>query len=790
MKSEIKGNKPQSLFDLAFPAVLLDKKATIIDCNECFLKLVAFPKNKIIASNLRDVFQHKNIAFPLTNLTDAAEFETTIPLGQDKLQANYKWTLTKVKNSKEEMFTLLGVNSEMVSSLENKDTITQSIIDQLPHHYIFWKDKNSVYLGCNHNLATAIGLQSSDEIVGKTDYDLPTTKEQSDTYREDDRWVIETGNPKLNIEETQTLSDGQTRILSTNKTPLRNKAGEIYGVLAIYSDITRQKELEQSLEEAKNKAEAASLAKTEFIANMSHDIRTPLSGVVGMSELLEEIAINEQQKEYAQSINQCAEQLLSLLNGILDVVSADNVNENDIHIENFELKNCLQSLIDLERPSTSLKGLFLNLDIDKRTPVFLFSDRTKIHRILLNLLGNAIKFTKEGGVTIQVDCMKKEKEFTTLRFSVKDTGIGIAQDKLKKVFQRFYRVEASYKGVYTGHGLGLHIAQVYAKLLGSKINVESEEGKGTTFYFDLKCKIGGNPNRDRKEAENLDVKVQNKKTKITNETTSTNAPTILLVEDNAIALKMAEIFALRAGFQLSTAIDGTTALTLVKKNNFSLIVTDIGLPDISGLQLTQLIREWEMQENKKSIPIIGLTAHVGDEAKEECIQAGMNDVFSKPVNLEMMQTIKQYLHPEESSDKNSSDVPLLGADLPNTEKELFAIEQYPLIDMKSGIQNSGNEELLKQMLLLMGNQELPKDVEALKNSYKTKDWNAVEKIAHKMKGGAIYIGTIRMKFACQFLERYIKAGNVTLREPLYEQLLKVVEETVAAINATASPIIS
>jgi len=301
---------------------------------------------------------------------------------------------------------------------------------------------------------------------------------------------MKSGEPKLNIEETQTLSDGNTRILSTNKTPLIDEHGNVYGVLAIYSDITERKNLERSLENAKNMAEAASRAKSEFIANMSHDLRTPLAGIVGMSELLQGDVDNQKQKQYAAWVNESGEQLLGLLNGILDVVSADNIKENDIQEETFELVQCLQDLIRLEIPSAQLKGLSLKTKIAPDVPPYLHTDRTKLHRILLNLLGNAIKFTENGEITIEVDTLNTSDGRVHLQFRVNDTGIGIPDHLQDKVFDRFYRVNPSHKGVYSGHGIGLHIAQSYVKLLGGEIKLHSQDNVGTTFYFDLNLKIG------------------------------------------------------------------------------------------------------------------------------------------------------------------------------------------------------------------------------------------------------------------------------------------------------------
>lgn len=777
------------------PSILLSPTGAVLDCNEAFLYLFSLEREGLIGQNFFSICDEHKIIPPITDLTNISEPQESKTIvfktGHNKLLQTIQWSIAPIRSGQyKNCIFFLGFNiTEFISSAAKEANIIKSIIDQLPNHYIFWKDKNSTYLGCNQLLASAVGLQSSSEIVGKTDYDLPTSKEQSEAYRADDQIVMLSGQPKLNIEETQTLTDGNTRILSTNKTPLIDDHGNVYGVLAIYSDITERKNLERSLENAKNMAEAASRAKSEFIANMSHDLRTPLSGIVGMSELLQGDVDKRQQKQYAEWINESGEQLLGLLNGILDVVSADNIKENDIQEETFDLAQCLQDLIRLEIPSAELKGISLRTNLDANVPTYIHSDRTKLHRTLLNLLGNAIKFTEKGSITIEVQVIEKNPERAFLQFRVVDTGIGIPTDLQDKVFDRFYRVNPSHKGVYSGHGIGLHIAQSYVKLLGGEIKVKSKEGEGTSFYFDLNLKVG-----DESQARSS-ASAQGKKSKTTDGklspslqlSLSPDAPKILLVEDNGIALKMIEVLATHLGCNYTSVKDGEKALRLAKSSNFDLIITDIGLPGISGHRLTHLIREWEYTTRKPATPIIGLSAHVNEEIKEECYLSGMNEVLTKPINLKRFQTLlTQFVEPGEKDRSaliSSSDTAVkLGLDLTDTEEELFQLEQYPLLEIDTAIQNIGDEELLRQMLEILLHQEIPNDLVALEKAHLQEDWDAIEKVAHKMKGGAIYVGTTRMKYACQYLERYHKAGYSNVLEPLYQQLITVVSHTAPHIE--------
>ena len=673
-----------------------------------------------------------------------------------------------------------GLVSKLIN--ENRYWLGHGFIDDLINQLptaIFWKNTASVFLGCNQHFAHYAGLQSPQDIIGKTDYDMPWGLHDASRYRNDDQTIIHNQQSQLGVEETLTLSNGKSLTLLTNRIPLFAKNRTVIGLFGMFQDISARKEIELSLENAKNLAETANHAKSEFIANMSHDIRTPLNGIIGMSQLLTEELQNPLHQQYAQWLNESGQQLLTLLNGILEVVSNKNVHELTLREETFNLRNFIQDLVTLEYPSVKLKHLDLQIDIDNAIPRYIVSDKTKLHRILLNLIGNAIKFTNNGHIAIEIKLLAMSNGQAHLLFRVVDTGIGIPNSLQKNVFDRFFRVNPSYKGIYNGQGVGLHIAQLYVQSLGGNIYLSSQEGVGTTFYFDLSFKIGHQP------IESETIKVTSTSIKHL-EYQSDHAPLILLIEDNRIALRIAETIASKVGCRYVTAINGEDALALVKTMDFDLIITDIGLPGISGEEFTRQIRQWEALHHKKPIPILGLTAHVQAVAKAECLLSGMNEIFTKPLDLNTMQSIiSQYISPTQIENNNS--LPLngsspLGQDLPNIEKELFELDEFPLLDVNHAFENIGNEALLREMLQLMVEKAIPDDAEAIKKAHAANDWDLVEKLAHKMKGGALYCGTIRMQHACQYLERYRKAGHTAALNVLYEQLIGVVEKTKAPIR--------
>ena len=634
----------------------------------------------------------------------------------------------------------------------------------MPGH-VYWKNKEGVYLGCNIRQANSLGFQFSHEVVNKTDFDLPWGGNKAEVFRKNDLHIMATGHTEI-IEE-ESLVDGSSAVVLSHKSPMRNKHGEITGVLGISIDISDLKKTEEALTIAKEHAEAAHRAKVEFIANMSHDIRTPLSGVVGMSHLLEERLSQPDNKQFARWINQSGEQLLGLLNSIMDVVSVQNVTEHDIKYGVFNLRECINDLVQLERPTTELKNIELNVEIDEMAPEYIVTDRAKLHRVLLNLLGNAIKFTQEGYIKMDVKLVDFHEEKAHIQFQVIDTGIGIQLEYQDKVFDRFFRVSSSYDGVYTGYGVGLHIAQSYVKLLGGDIKFTSQPGLGTTFYFDLLVSVPKNEqelNTEKQVNPPLGV------------ITRAKAPHLLLVEDNAIALRMVELIADQAGCVYRSAVNGEDALVLAKSMHFDLILTDIGLPGMSGYQLTRSIREWETSQHKSTLPIVGLTAHAN--AKGQCLDAGMNDVYCKPINLDVMESIL-YQYINDAGVEGILNEPMNG--LPDLDSQLFQLDPFPLLDIEHAVQRIGNKTILMEMLHLMAKQEIPNDEQALQEAYALGNWATIEKLAHKMKGGAVYCGTFKMQYACQYLERYRKSGRTELLEQLYQQLLGVLNETKQAI---------
>ncbi|KTD29681.1 ATP-binding protein [Legionella maceachernii] len=718
-------------------------------------------------------------------------------LGIEKSYLTYRIPL---KNKGSEIVGLLGISFDVTEFkkvfMQQLHTL-EHIIAMMPGN-VYWVNKENVYQGCNDNQAKLSGLISRKEIIGKRNVDLPWNLKAGALPNELDAIntnVMETGEVIV-VEEPATLSDGSQLMYLSTKAPIRNEKEDIIGMVGISVDITDRKEMEINLREAMIAAQAASRAKSEFIANISHDLRTPLTGVVTMADDLKDRLIGLGGEQEAKWLHNSGVQLLEFCNNILDSVSADNYTEQDLKEECFDLRQLIQAVGNLEMPMIKSKGLNFISNVDPNSPSYIVKDEAKLYRILLNLLGNAIKFTENGNVSIDVNLIEQDDNNVTLKFCVTDTGIGIKSELQDQIFDRFFRADPSYKGVYKGNGLGLYIAQKYVQLLGGeRIYLESEEGKGSRFFFALSFKLGeqkdavqivSEQDQRPQQVGQISSNVPKTSQSIEDSTLSDDTPLLLLIEDNKPALLGLQSMVKRAGCRFKSAEDGEKAVELAKTHHFDLIISDIGLPGISGIEATKAIRAWENENHKEKVPIVALTGHAAQMAEPECLQAGMDKVLTKPATFDQIKNlIQEFISNNEKVDsKNTQQEPSLppqtglGRDLPDTEEELFMLDQYPYFSMKvvTEIYGENCHKLVEESLNSMSDL-IPKDKEEIKEAFLAKNWDRVEELAHRMKGGAAYAGTVRMKYACQYLERYRKAGHSKSLEKLYYQLIQVVDET-------------
>lgn len=404
-------------------------------------------------------------------------------------------------------------------------------------------------------------------------------------------------------------------------------AGKIY--MGTLQDITEEREAAIELEKAKEKAEGATVAKTQFLSTMSHEIRTPMNAVIGLTHLLLQENPRDDQLDNLQTLKFSAENLLSLINDILDFskIEAGKIEFEQISFKLVDMVNSIKHSMEYKAKE---KGIELKLEIDKRIPETVKGDPTRLAQILNNLISNAVKFTEKGYVKMAISNQGIDKNGIKLGFTVKDTGIGIPAEKLDSIFESFSQASSATTRKYGGTGLGLAITKKLLDLFGSNIQVLSTEGEGTTFSFVLTM---GLPDASEKVST----------TYLTDETANTSwAGDILLAEDNKVNVKIACKFLKKWGLEVDVAENGLIAVQLAEKKKYDLVLMDLQMPVMDGYEATKQIRELY-----PDIPIIALTASALLEVKAEAIAAGMSDYASKPFNpTELKKKINQFLSSE------------------------------------------------------------------------------------------------------------------------------------------------
>lgn len=391
----------------------------------------------------------------------------------------------------------------------------------------------------------------------------------------------------------------------------------------------------EKLLEAKEKAEIASRAKSEFLAAVSHELRIPLTGIIGMAQLLSIDCLLPGQKEQVEDILKASEHLLSVVNDLLDIAQLE-AGKMELHPAPTNLKILIEELVNMLSFQASLKGLELLTNYAEDVPQQVMVDARALRQVLLNLVGNALKFTEKGYILIQVKCLQRTPEGALLEFNIQDTGIGIPEDKRVVIFDRFAQVDASYSRRYGGAGLGLTLTKHLVELMGGHIQVISDIGKGSNFTFSILFPLQERAITGQKNSLEKPKITQNVFLDRQQSAQSTTLPRILLVEDDLMVQKVHKRMLEKMGCIVEVAKDGKEAVAM-SKNNYDLIFMDVGLPEMSGLEATKKIRRRE--GSGKHIPIVAMTAYVHEEDKNNCLAVGMDDVATKPISPVDLQKI-------------------------------------------------------------------------------------------------------------------------------------------------------
>jgi len=488
----------------------------------------------------------------------------------------------------------------------------KAIFDNIPD--IAWlKDKESRIIIANDAYGQMCGIKS-DDLVGKTDLDA-WPRHLAEKYRADDREVIQRGARNLFVEH---LEDKNGRIywIETIKTPIYNDQGEVIGTTGIARDVTSRKYMEETLLQAKEAAEAASKAKSEFLANMSHEIRTPMNGIIGMIDLSLDTRLTIEQHEYLNMAKTSADSLMDLLNDILDF-SKMEAGHLDLEEIDFDLRTAMETAVDVLALKSHRKGLEIACHIKPDVPTLLIGDPGRLRQIIVNLAGNAIKFTEKGEVVIACDVKNKDEESALLHFTVSDTGIGIPKDKLEVIFESFRQVDGSTTRQYGGTGLGLSISQQLTTMMGGEIWVESVLGKGSTFHFTAR----------------FTFQPEQKSTLAVFRPFDWRGLPILIVDDNDTNRMILQEMASSWGFVPAEASDGKSALADMERavldiRPYHLVLLDVQMPGMDGFEVSRRMKENPAFSGTKIIILTSLGQR-GDA--NICKSLGISAYLLKPI---------------------------------------------------------------------------------------------------------------------------------------------------------------
>jgi PAS domain S-box-containing protein len=680
-----------------------------------------------------------------------SEFRIHTPDGEEKWIRNRAFP---IRDKTGELIRVVGI-AEDVTERKRSEILLKRAADRLTlatraggvgvwsrdlvHDVLEWDDQMLLLYGISKN-----------QFDGAYETWLATLHPEDRQRRNEETGAAIRGEKELDSEFRVVWPDGSIHHIRSLALVTKDAAGKAIQIVGTSWDITAQKEAAEALVEINRqlkketsranelavKAEAANAAKSEFLANMSHEIRTPMNGVLGMTGLLLDTELTAEQRHYGEIARTCGESLMQLINNILDF-SKIEARRLELETIDFDLRSLLADLVSIHSAAAQIKGIQFLCSADPTVPTQLRGDPGRLRQILTNLVGNAIKFTEKGEVNVRATLEQGGETDCMLRFSVRDTGIGIPQDKMGILFEKFSQVDTSTTRRFGGTGLGLAISKQLVEMMGGGIDVASEEGKGSEFWFTVRLgrRVGPGNQSEKAQPEGQIPAFLNAR--------------ILVAEDDSTNRDVALGMLRKLGLGADAVCTGAEAIKSLESTAYDLVLMDMRMPVMDGIEATRHIRNPRSGVLNCNVPIVAMTANAMESDRQLCLAAGMNDFVAKPASIAVLRdALKRWLPSEDSA------IPARGGQLVSpraTDTDVF--------DPASVLSRLEGDNELAQIVYAAFLEDVPRQIQSLKQLVADRDDAGSARQAHSIRGASASVGGEAVRRLAEEMEKAADAGD-------------------------------